>query len=44
MSRYETIPLKERFLSKVRKTDGCWEWTGAKGGIDGEILVLRLQI
>ena len=23
-------PLEERFWSKVKKTDGCWLWTGAK--------------
>ena len=23
--------LEERFWSKVRKSDGCWEWTGNKG-------------
>lgn len=23
----------ERFWAKVRKTDGCWEWTGSKVGI-----------
>ena len=22
--------ILERFWSKVKKTDGCWEWTGAK--------------
>ncbi len=22
-------PLEERFWAKVRKSDGCWEWTGA---------------
>lgn len=23
-------PLKERFLAKIQKTDGCWLWMGAK--------------
>lgn len=23
-------PLKDRFWSKVQKTDGCWEWTGSR--------------
>lgn len=25
-------PLVERFWSKVRKSDGCWEWTAARRG------------
>lgn len=24
-------PLEERFWSRVRKSEGCWEWTGAVG-------------
>lgn len=24
-----SMPVEERFWSKVRKSDGCWEWTGA---------------
>ena len=27
------VPLEERFWAKVRKDDGCWEWTA--GTIDG---------
>lgn len=23
-------PIRERFFSKVKKSDGCWLWTGAK--------------
>lgn len=23
-------PLRERFLAKVQKTDGCWNWTASK--------------
>ena len=23
-------PIKDRFLEKIRKTEGCWEWTGVK--------------
>lgn len=23
------VPIAERFWEKVRKSDGCWEWTGA---------------
>lgn len=23
-------PLAERFWEKVRKSDGCWEWTGSR--------------
>lgn len=23
-------PVEERFWEKVRKTDGCWEWTGGR--------------
>lgn len=31
MSEKTTIHnFKERFLAKIRKTDGCWLWTGAK--------------
>ena len=26
---FQTIPLAERFWSKVNKTDTCWLWTGA---------------
>jgi len=26
------IMISERFWSKVRKSDGCWEWTGALRG------------
>lgn len=25
----QRVPLAERFWAKVRKTDGCWWWTGA---------------
>lgn len=25
-------PLEERFWDKVQKTDGCWEWSGARTG------------
>jgi hypothetical protein len=25
-------PLAERFWEKVLKADGCWEWTGCRGG------------
>ena len=24
------IPMADRFASKVRKTEGCWEWIGGK--------------
>lgn len=24
--------MEDRFWSKVRKSDGCWDWTGAKDG------------
>lgn len=27
-----TKPISERFWSKVEKTDGCWNWTGALRG------------
>lgn len=27
----KTRPLADRFWAKVNKTEGCWEWTGAKG-------------
>ena len=27
--------VKERFLSKVNKTDGCWLWTASKRGTSG---------
>lgn len=26
----KTIPLAERFWAKVKKTEGCWLWTGSK--------------
>ena len=27
--RFAEVPVVERFWSKVRKSDGCWEWTGS---------------
>lgn len=26
--RFAAAPLEERFWRRVKKTDGCWEWTG----------------
>jgi hypothetical protein len=28
--KYAPVSLAERFWAKVRQSDGCWEWTGAK--------------
>lgn len=28
-SHCTTVPLEKRFWEKVRKTEGCWYWTGA---------------
>lgn len=28
---YSKIPLEQRFWSRVKKTDGCWLWTGSFG-------------
>jgi hypothetical protein len=36
--RYATVPLEERFWSKVRKTESCWLWTGAGGGHYGRLV------
>ena len=33
--------IESRFWSKVRKTRGCWEWTGAKAGAGYGYLMLR---
>lgn len=27
------MPLIDRFWSKIKKTDGCWIWTGSKNGL-----------
>ena len=27
---YAKVPLADRFWPKVRKTDGCWEWTACR--------------
>ena len=42
----EASPLADRFWTHVRKTDGCWEWTGARlptgygvFGLDRETMV-----
>jgi hypothetical protein len=29
------LPLKQRFLLHVKKTEGCWLWTGTKVGTMG---------
>ncbi len=29
--------MKDRFLSKVKKTDGCWKWQGCKSGKYGQL-------
>lgn len=29
-SRQRAIPFEERFLQKVKKSDGCWEWIGTR--------------
>lgn len=28
--RFERIPLEERFWKRVKRSDGCWEWTGER--------------
>lgn len=33
-----TDSLLRRFWAKVRKSDGCWEWIGAKGGYGHGVL------
>lgn len=30
MRLYRTIPLADKFWPRVRKTDGCWLWAGAR--------------
>lgn len=30
MSPHKIVPVEERFWKYVNKTDGCWEWTGAR--------------
>jgi hypothetical protein len=30
MANNTSIPLKDRFERKFSKTDGCWNWTGAR--------------
>ncbi len=37
MGRYKTRSLKERFLKKIYKTNGCWEWTAYKNRGYGRI-------
>lgn len=32
-------PLEERFFEKVKKSAGCWEWTGSQKGNYGRIIV-----
>lgn len=35
------VPIEERFRRYVKKTDGCWEWTGNRpGGRYGHLKVL----
>lgn len=34
-------PVKDRFWEKVRKTDDCWEWTGARTQGYGAFMVNR---
>jgi hypothetical protein len=34
------MTTEERFWNKVRKTEGCWEWSGAKAG--GEAIKIHI--
>lgn len=34
-------PLAERFWPKVRKSDGCWEWTAAKNACGYGVVACR---
>lgn len=34
-NNHQLIPAEERFWPKVQKTDGCWEWIGARQGPNG---------
>jgi hypothetical protein len=37
--RVSVFTLEERFWKRVQKSDGCWEWKGAKNGWYGSICV-----
>jgi hypothetical protein len=37
MSKYSTIPVQDRLLKFIDKTDTCWNWTGDKQNGYGRI-------